>query len=1083
MWKQNWRTLSKEIGYQRSLQSVGVPDYTATTAEQVGMSEAGAHDSGAGEGSTEGAGVDATVTEAPSSEQSSTSGGMNDSILKSLLSSTKFKDGLIPSFNYSDRLSNHINAENELLARQLTLLRNEVGPGQTIVFLELPHSVHSVPGRSDGKQVQVHWQVTGLCDKDPYEDVAGALAYKYVRELKNRAGSLANNGSFYSFEEFFSSEKSKKVDSPKLDLDAVIQETITTLARKRHEELKQALAEKLSEENVKSLALPQIMATMQDEVDEVWGGGTVHQIQQYLELSILENDLYGKLACQSGESDKDKAVAWDLIPRTNAYNVADFNFEKKDFSLIGIFSLLTGIGADARYKRRKELFEQFAIQDIFASSYGQGEAAFGWVYNPRPGSKRVASGSKSTYAALIVPIGTTVIKMKAYGCVLGRKEPLKKYDLQGDKAPIGVEEDDTNTGDEKKNTETSKVNDKKCSLAGSYHLAGNKPDTKNAGNGSDDDGMTFDIALHRDKGFWLEKIDYVSVAAGEVASLEIDGRGFSPFQTSILVDGHPLERFNGLKTESREVARQAAGNSDKPEGNFEVLNSRRLLINFRMPANYVGTPEIRIVTPRRVRALNGLSIVGRAGDRMRSRPLMFQKPLSVANVIIDDVSGRPDKRFLTLQGEGFRDLCALNLVSGGGLEKVVFERNYCFKSDSEKKASARILSDEILTLTVGNAAKWTVFLSKKIGGKESRAMKEIPSRRNSGELSLTEGSFAEIKARKPENATKQAAVEVPASDKTTQLVTPPEKDKNKKDSSVKKPAEATSYVLTVKGTGFEKSVMDVLISAGGGEFIEVGPKTKVKSKDKGEYYQVVSSAMLQLTTMKAGPWKLLVRRPGTTPEDVAMLEIKPKAKDTRLAISAVKPLRLIPKMDKQNYAYEAELQVTGKNFPKDVKMTVGQNKGAVVADSLKRVSATEVRSSVQVSAGEFMLLMASADGKQSASKLVTLPTMPLLKRLENDGVRGEKRACGYEGGGETITLTGQNLKSVTKVLFGEKTAQIIFQDEKELKVSSPPGSGKVMVSLLASAGTGAKASENIVLKDLLQFSYSPKKGCARVWFK
>ena len=71
-----------------------------------------------------------------------------------------FKTQNSPQLQASMQLDNHIQMQYELIAKQLTLLRDEVGPDERVIFLELPSSIYTVPKRADGHVVQVRWDVT-----------------------------------------------------------------------------------------------------------------------------------------------------------------------------------------------------------------------------------------------------------------------------------------------------------------------------------------------------------------------------------------------------------------------------------------------------------------------------------------------------------------------------------------------------------------------------------------------------------------------------------------------------------------------------------------------------------------------------------------------------------------------------------------------------------------------------------------------------------------------------------------------------------------------------------------------------------
>ena len=69
--------------------------------------------------------------------------------------------------NATTKLDNTIHLQYEIIAKQLTLLRDEVGPGERLVFLELPQSLYTTPGRGDEKMAQTWWHVNGYTRTDP----------------------------------------------------------------------------------------------------------------------------------------------------------------------------------------------------------------------------------------------------------------------------------------------------------------------------------------------------------------------------------------------------------------------------------------------------------------------------------------------------------------------------------------------------------------------------------------------------------------------------------------------------------------------------------------------------------------------------------------------------------------------------------------------------------------------------------------------------------------------------------------------------------------------------------------------------
>src|SRR5258708_71658 len=83
---------------------------------------------------------------------------MTDTITK--LWSDLPADYRLPKLTASQQLDNHVGFGYELISKQLTQLRDEVGPGRRVVFLEMPQSIDGVPGKAKNHWAQSWWQVS-----------------------------------------------------------------------------------------------------------------------------------------------------------------------------------------------------------------------------------------------------------------------------------------------------------------------------------------------------------------------------------------------------------------------------------------------------------------------------------------------------------------------------------------------------------------------------------------------------------------------------------------------------------------------------------------------------------------------------------------------------------------------------------------------------------------------------------------------------------------------------------------------------------------------------------------------------------
>lgn len=94
----------------------------------------------------------------PDNKPSTLTGDLDD-----LINKVEFVN---PSLAATLRLDNHIQLQYEIISKQLTLLRDEVGPGERLVFLELPQSINATQDRAEGKMAQTWWRIAGYTTVD-----------------------------------------------------------------------------------------------------------------------------------------------------------------------------------------------------------------------------------------------------------------------------------------------------------------------------------------------------------------------------------------------------------------------------------------------------------------------------------------------------------------------------------------------------------------------------------------------------------------------------------------------------------------------------------------------------------------------------------------------------------------------------------------------------------------------------------------------------------------------------------------------------------------------------------------------------
>lgn len=658
----------------------------------------------------------------------------------------EFKKGLVPSYSVSDRITNYVNAESELLARQLTLMRDEIGVDKTVVFLELPHSIHSTNLKSKSRHVQVDWQIESYCTGDPLEtadtqasSITNYLVENVLEELKSTSLRAPLELKLASLMKDPTPEAStiktpkspahKQAEKLFLDNSNGLKQTVEKALRKLKESISKLdkkiadLGEEVTDLDIDIGNLKSKINKLKESIDTTEsvesnetklkeaekkrtdlkeavkkatelkgilkkGGGDEFAEFELLVETKVKNILrqkhidprnYIETACKDEKEERVDQnpgdwfpVAWDLIPRTNAYNTANYDVRDHEQKLAFNLFKLAGFALGGSANRRQQTFEQYASQSIFGTAYGQGESKFGWVFGPKPGANRVAGGARTTYAALTVARNTTVVTLKARYCVLGKSATIE----------------------EKWHQDYGLYPDKKCSPS-AFRI--------------------FSIPISKNKEFWVERIDYGQVKSGDTASILVKGHGFSPFQTSVLVDGQPLDQFRTPRTDDRKIALGPdKGLTDKPTGKFEVADSKTIAINLRMPTDYHGTPEFTVITPSKTKTLNYLDVElgvlsGSIGNLINNKRPIFHKGLAIDPAPTVTQVGKTKIYEINLTGHGFAGDLKIQVSNKGVLTEVT-------------GANKEIFSDSHARILVGESKSWKIYLSKKLATSNDSAV-------------------------------------------------------------------------------------------------------------------------------------------------------------------------------------------------------------------------------------------------------------------------------------------------------------------------------------------------------------------------
>ena len=547
--------------------------------------------------------------------------------------------------NASTKLDNHIQLQYEIIAKQLTLLRDEVGPDQRLVFLELPSSIYTVPGKSDDYLLQIDWNIDryyGIDPDLPLSERKQLGEYRNSRETTSAPLTLElinslENGPKTRFVEFANGKSVAEIDVlwqirtlniQISSLERQISSMETQLASlsaqgqqqyqessRRKEQIKRHKAE-LETDRQKSQQ--KLSSAFDAYVALKQNASTRTEIEALAERMtddyepFIQNPALGKMKWQdvglptNANRFLNDFRTVDIIPRQSALNVNAANATSTGLNLAAAFQWLTGIGAKVSYQRQHQVYEQFVNQEIFASGYGKGTNQFSWTFGPVPGTKCIAPGVKTTYAVLVIPRAAQIVQLHARGTSYRKKDVPSASGVQ-----VG-----------------------------------------------DDQYFRVVVPNEQTEGFWLDALNYTPVVQGERSTVVLTGQYFSP-QIGVLVNGVPLTRVVSIGS-------TAVSSGTGVQGAYEYLSSGEIVLSFSMGNDYVGTPIITLVTPEKTSAINyfkDLKINFRndqlsLNEASKKEPMfLHQLQLSRVRVSHNDADGS----VLQLIGDGFRSKGELSI--------------------------------------------------------------------------------------------------------------------------------------------------------------------------------------------------------------------------------------------------------------------------------------------------------------------------------------------------------------------------------------------------------------------------------------
>lgn len=440
------------------------------------------------------------------------SGGALDGAFKKATEDALKEFSSSPQLNASLRLENYLQMQYEIISKQLTLLRDEVGPGERLVFLELPQSISTSFDKADQKWAQSWWRIVG-----------------YTRNVPSSKEALAST--------------SETEDN---------QKPITTSER-----LDTILGKNNNRQEVKTRD----------------SGST----EEFINLSDVINPLRG-LENLNIEDRRVRTV--ELIPRQSSVNINDVKLRTTAGAVNIVASFLFGFGAKLNAQRQREQFSQFVQQELYSSAFGKGSPEFGWTFTPMPGTNRLISGVRTTYAVVVVPQEATSLVLQTTGCYFPRSAHQ----------PNSFRDAVTN----EKRWRNEDIQSRQCNSEKGFIVP-------IAGGSGDEDNNNF----------YVRRLDYLPVEKGKRVVVSIRGDNFSS-QMGVLINGAALRPALGLaqpfiRDDSRtgeETSAELAG--EKIRGMFERIDSNQIVLSFEMPADFEGTPIITLVAPGKALDLNRL---------------------------------------------------------------------------------------------------------------------------------------------------------------------------------------------------------------------------------------------------------------------------------------------------------------------------------------------------------------------------------------------------------------------------------------------------------------------------------------------
>ncbi len=599
-----------------------------------------------------------------------------------------------PKIQASIKLDNYINLQYEIVAKQLTLLRDSVGPNKRVIFLELPQSIYAtqkfkpypdVPALWGYHLAQTWWQIDKVEIVAPHEDAdeqaappdatqlqrlrhdCNLLRQKFAaakdinescepyldskRELANKEPSRLGNeehevhSGWWHYYHPKSGQVSQCPECERLHAELEHMEYLERLERLTDKE--EIEKEKRSREEAQKQALKAALKANEDRV--CVRCGVLREISNDLRNtdSSLSNDEAEQFAKWILDWKLEKIPA-DTAPtdcKTGQNNTADDSFRPCSAFALDLIPRQGGLN----------VAEQHSVSRAygFAGLFGLLSGFGGKARYERQHDQYDQFVQQEVFASAFGK------GESRFGWTFGPLPGTKRLSpgLRTTYAVLVVPA----------HARTLTLSARGCGYR--RRIVPKDPFqpefAKNDEDCSDTRDFVVEIPSSRE-GFQVSRVFYKSVPAGQRTTVELIGE-FTP-QVGVLINGTPLQKVVSLGQPMVEQTAftipENAGDKDV-KGVFELVGTGKLVLSFVMSASFTGTPQITVVTPSKGAAINSfflwINTSTKDSDWSKQKRLrdddvepMFYPALNIAPMSPEFSSSRPQSILLQIFGQGFK---------------------------------------------------------------------------------------------------------------------------------------------------------------------------------------------------------------------------------------------------------------------------------------------------------------------------------------------------------------------------------------------------------------------------------------------